>query len=466
MKLFNTLTRQKEEFTPIIPGRAGMYCCGPTVYDYAHIGNMRTYLFMDWLRRSLRLTGITPFTVMNITDVGHLTSDADEGDDKLEESARLKKRSPYEIADEITAAFFADVDALNIMRPEMIPKATDHIAEMIEFVRILVDKGYGYEISGGIYFDVTKFQGYGRLSRLNLDEQQTGTRIGINNEKRHPADFALWKKAPREHIMQWHSPWGMGYPGWHIECSAMSRKYLGDVFDIHTGGMDHVPIHHENEIAQSEARLGHPAVNLWMHGEFLLIDGGRMGKSLKNNYLISDLEARGYNPMHYRYFCANAHYRSKLNFTWEAMAAARTSYKRLVNLLQSHKAGLDVAIEALLPDYLTGFTEAVEDDLNIPKAMAVLWKMVRLPQRSRSIYDMAMRFDEVLGLKLGESEESEGSDAEIAALIKTRQEARNNKDFAEADRIRGVLSEIGILLEDTKQGVRWQRIKSTTDYRV
>jgi len=281
MKLFNTLSRRKEEFTPIVPGHASMYCCGPTVYDFAHIGNMRTYLFMDWLRRSLRFTGITPYTVMNITDVGHLMSDADEGEDKIEESARIKQRSPYEIADEYTAAFFTDMVALNIMLPEQTPKATDHIIEMIEFVRILVEKGYAYEISDGIYFDVSKFQSYGKLSRLDLEEQQAGARVEVNEEKHHPADFALWKKAPPEHIMKWDSPWGVGYPGWHIECSAMSRKYLGDIFDIHTGGADHIPIHHENEIAQSEALLGHQAVNLWMHGEFLLVDNGRMGKSLK-----------------------------------------------------------------------------------------------------------------------------------------------------------------------------------------
>ncbi|MCL2055792.1 MAG: cysteine--tRNA ligase [Oscillospiraceae bacterium] len=456
MKLYNTLTRTKRELAPINPGRAGMYCCGPTVYSFAHIGNMRSYLFMDWLRRSLRFSGTEPFSVMNITDVGHLVSDADEGEDKLAKSAREKEKSPYEIAEEYTAAFFGDIDSLNILRPELTPKATDHIAEMIEFVEVLMQKGYGYEISDGIYFDISKFPGYGKLSRLNLDDQQAGARVEVNDEKRHPADFALWKKAPPEHLMQWPSPWGMGYPGWHIECSAMARKYLGDVFDIHTGGVDHIPVHHENEIAQSEALLGRPAVNVWMHGEFLLVDGGKMSKSLNNNYLLSDLAAKGFTPMHYRFFCANAHYRSKLNFTWDAMQSAKVSYSRLIGILQSHKNGED---KVDLDGYLASFTEAVEDDLNIPKALSILWGMARLPQKSKDIYDMAMKFDEVLGLKLGEEPVTQQADGEILALIEERQAARKNKNFARADEIRDLLKSRGIVLEDTPDGARYSYVK-------
>jgi cysteinyl-tRNA synthetase len=455
MKLFNTLTRNKEDFVPIEPGRAGMYCCGPTVYSFATIGNMRTYLFMDWLRRSLRYFGIEPYTVMNITDVGHLVSDADEGEDKMEKSAREKQKSPYDIAEEYAAAFFADMDALNIVRPELTPKATDHIAEMIDFVQILVDKGYGYEISDGIYFDISKFPGYGKLSRLNLEDQQAGARVEVNDEKRHPADFALWKKAPPEHLMQWPSPWGMGYPGWHIECSAMGEKYLGERFDIHTGGVDHIPVHHENEIAQSEAKLGRPAVNTWMHGEFLLVDGGKMSKSLNNNYLLSDLKERGFAPMHYRFLCANAHYRAKLNFTWEGMESAKTSYNRLINLLQAHKSGTE---NADLDAYKTDFDAAIADDLNIPKALGILWGMVRLPVKSKAIYDMAQEFDKVLGLKLDtepEAEEAADLDAEVEALIAERQAARKAKNFARADEIRDMLKERGIALEDTPQGVKW-----------
>jgi len=454
MRLFNTLTRQKEDFTPIVPGYASMYCCGPTVYDFAHIGNMRTYLFMDWLRRSLRFAGITPHTVMNITDVGHLVSDADEGEDKMEEAARVKQRSPYEIAEEYTAAFFTDLDALNIIHPELTPKATDHITEMVEFVQVLVDKGYAYEISDGIYFDISRFGSYGKLSRLNLDEQQAGARVEVNDEKRHPADFALWKNAPPEHIMKWHSPWGMGYPGWHIECSAMSRKYLGDIFDIHTGGVDHIPIHHENEIAQSEALIGNQAVNIWMHGEFLQVDSGKMGKSLKNNYLINDLISKGFSPMHYKYFCANAHYRSKLNFTWEALASAKVSYIRLIELLQSHQRSSETVDTQM---YLADFTEAVEDDLNIPKALGVLWNMVRHLKRSKDIYDTAMLFDEVFGLRLNETPTEDIVESDIMDLINQRQRARECRDYAEADRIREVLKEMNIFLEDTIDGVKWKR---------
>jgi cysteinyl-tRNA synthetase len=456
MTLYNTLTRQKETFSPLQPGKARMYCCGPTVYSFAHIGNMRSYLFMDWLRRTLRFRGIEPFTVMNITDVGHLESDADEGEDKLERSAREKVKSPWEIAEEYTRAFFADIDALNILRPELTPKATEHIPQMLEFTQGLVDNGFGYEINDGIYFDVSRFAGYGRLSRQGLDEQLAGARVEVNPEKRHPADFALWKKAAPGHIMRWPSPWGMGYPGWHIECSAMSRHYLGDTFDIHTGGVDHIPIHHENELAQSEALLGHKVVNYWLHGEFLLVDGGKMSKSLGNCYLLADLAAQGFTPMHFRYFCAGAHYRNKLNFTWDGMKAAKTSYNRLLRLVQAHKGGgaaTDVSA------YIQDFTEAANDDLNIAKGLGVLWNMLRLPEPSEDVYRAALRFDEVLGLRLGETPPptEESIDAEIERLIAERAAARQAKDYATADLIRAQLSDRGITLEDTKEGVVWKK---------
>ena len=261
MKLYNTLSRSKEEFIPIKPGKAGMYSCGPTVYNYAHIGNMRTYVFMDVLRRTLEAYGYKVKSVMNITDVGHLTSDADEGEDKMARAAQEQKKTPWEIAQYYTDVFFKDLQALNIKRPNLTPKATEHIKEMLDFVQALAARGYGYETDDGIYFDISKFPDYGKLSGNDLEAQLAGARVEVNQQKRHPADFALWKKAPKEHIMQWESPWGMGYPGWHIECSAMSRKYLGDTFDLHTGGVDHIPVHHENEIAQSEALLGHPLLD-------------------------------------------------------------------------------------------------------------------------------------------------------------------------------------------------------------
>ena len=287
MKFYNTLTRQRDEFTPLEGNTVRIYSCGPTVYSYAHIGNMRTYVFMDLLRRALKYNGYELKHVMNITDVGHLVSDGDDGEDKMAKTAREQKKTPWEIAEYYTSVFMKDIDALNITRPEIIAKATEHIGEMIDFVQGLDKNGYAYETSDGIYYDISKFDRYGMLSGNKLDEQKAGARVELNSEKRHPADFALWKKAPKEHIMQWESPWGMGYPGWHIECSAMGLKYLGKYFDIHTGGVDHIPIHHENEIAQSCGLLGNEAAKFWIHGEFMLVDGGKMSKSLGNTYTIS-----------------------------------------------------------------------------------------------------------------------------------------------------------------------------------
>ncbi len=341
MKVYNTLSRSKEELKVQDPKEVKIYSCGPTVYSYAHIGNLRTYIFMDSLRRVLKHEGYGLKHVMNITDVGHLTSDGDEGDDKMEKAARKLQKSPWEIAAFYTDAFFKDIDRLNIDRPEIIAKATEHIDGMLEYVKALCDKGYGYETSDGIYFDIQKFPGYGKLSRAKLDDQLAGgsERVGVNNEKRHPADFALWKKVPKEHIMQWPSPWGdCTIPGWHIECSEMSREYLGDLLDIHTGGVDHIPIHHENEIAQSEALVGHKTVNYWMHAEFLLVDGGKMSKSLGNTYTIDNLILRGTVSKaliaRCRGFTANflrrrTHLTSKLRILFRAtvVTAARTSWR-------------------------------------------------------------------------------------------------------------------------------------------
>ena len=467
MKLYNTLTRKKEEFKPLDEKEVKIYSCGPTVYNYAHIGNLRTYVFMDILRRVLQYEGYKLKHVMNITDVGHLVSDADEGEDKMVKSAREQQKSPWEIAEYYTKVFFEDIKALNIQKPEIIPKATEHIQEMIEFVQALVEKGYGYETSDGIYFDISKFEGYGKLSGINLEEQIAGARVEVNEEKRNPADFALWKKAPKNHIMQWPSPWGMGYPGWHIECSAMSRKYLGDSFDIHTGGVDHIPIHHENEIAQTEALLGRPSVKYWMHGEFLLVDNGKMSKSLGNTYTIADLKARGFKPLAFRYFCLNAHYRNKLNFTWDAMKAAQVSYERLLSGALAHKnAGYrkDAVSAELIDAFKKDFEEAITDDLNIPKAMGVVWNVIRHEEKCRELFDLLVKFDQILGLDIEKAEESaDKSDEleisqEIKELIERRQQARKEKNWKLADEIRDKLKEMGIQLEDTPQGVRVKRI--------
>lgn len=454
LRLYNTLSREKEDFVPV--GKTvTMYSCGPTVYNYAHIGNLRTYVFMDIVRRVLRYDGYKLKGVMNITDVGHLLSDGDTGEDKMELAAKKQQKSPYEIAAYYTDVFFKDIAALNIGKPEIIAKATDHIQDMIEYVQKLVELGYGYETSDGIYFDISKFKDYGKLSRLNLEDQIAGARVEVNDEKRHPADFALWKKAPKEHIMQWESPWGMGYPGWHIECSAMSRKYLGSLIDIHSGGVDHIPVHHENEIAQSEALEGHKTVNYWLHGEFMLVDGGKMSKSLGNTYTIAQLEEMGYSPLSFRYFCLNTHYRKKLNFTFEGLKAAQTAYKRLLNTLYEHKIGKNATAPAVIEKYKTDFQAAIDDDLNIPLALGILWTMTK-EALSKDIYALALEFDKVLGLDLNkaapaEKEKIEVSD-DIKAIADERFDARKAKNWAESDRLRDVLAEKGYAVIDSKDG--------------
>lgn len=462
MKLYNTLARQKEEFEPLDGKEVKIYSCGPTVYQFAHIGNLRTYVFMDILRRVLKYNGYSLKHVMNITDVGHLVADADEGEDKMMKTAREQKKSPWEIAEFYTGIFMKDTMELNIDMPEIIPKATAHINEMIEFVEGLIQKGYGYETSDGIYFDISRFEGYGKLSGLDLEGQIAGARVDVNEEKRHPADFALWKKASKEHIMQWPSPWGMGYPGWHIECSAMSRKYLGDVFDIHTGGVDHIPVHHENEIAQSEALIGKPVVKYWLHGEFLLVDGGKMSKSLGNTYTISDLKANSINPLAFRYLCLNANYRSKLNFTWEVIKSAQVSLDRLLEGALTHKNGTAEVEQELINTFKQDFEEAINDDLNIPRALGVVWNVIRHGTRSKTLFELLVKMDEVLGLNIaGVIEKSKvealESDPEIEDLINKRQQARKDKNWKLADEIRDKLKSMGILLEDTPQGVKWKR---------
>lgn len=468
MKIYNTLTKKKEKFFPIENNKVRIYSCGPTVYNYAHIGNLRTYIFMDILRRVLEYRGYTLKHAMNITDVGHLESDADEGEDKMLKTAKEQQKSPWEIADYYTKVFLRDIKELNIQKPEILPKATEHIEEMIEFVRALVEDGYGYETDDGIYFDIGRFPEYGKLSRINLEEQIAGARVEINEEKRHPADFALWKKAPKEHIMQWPSPWGMGYPGWHIECSAMARKHLGDYFDIHTGGVDHIPVHHENEIAQSEALLGKPTVKYWMHGEFLLVDNGKMSKSLGNTYTVADLKKKGFNPLDFRYFCLNAHYRNKLNFTWEAMKSAQTAYSRLINGVLAHKNAKNSKNpigEEKIKDFETAFNEAIDDDLNVPKALGIVWNIIRYEEKSKDLFKLLVKFDQVLGLDISKAEEIkkqdniielniEDLDDEIKHLIEKRSQARAEKDWKQADKIRNELKNKGIIIEDTPLGTK------------
>lgn len=454
LRFYNTLTRKKEDFVPVKPHQAGIYSCGPTVYKYAHIGNLRAYVFMDELRRVLEYNGYKVKSVMNITDVGHLVSDADDGEDKMSKSAHETGKTPLEIASFYTDQFMKDIDALNIKRPTVCPKATDNIPEMIAVVQSLLDKGYAYETEDGIYFSVEKFPDYGKLSGINLADQRHGARVEVNSFKRHPVDFALWKKAAPNHLQQWDSPWGKGFPGWHIECTAMSKKYLGEVFDIHTGGVDHIPIHHENEIAQAECWLGHPAVHYWMHSEFMLIDGGKMSKSLGNTYTISDLVAKGYSPVVFRYFCLNVQYRQKINFTWEAMDAAKAAYNKLCAQLVSHKNSPARTEKSILDDFHNKFEEAINDDLNIPLAIGVLWTMLKLP-KSCDVYKLALDFDLVFALdfdKVKEEKKEIVIPDNVRQLAETRLQARKAKNWAESDRLREELSALGYSVKDTADG--------------
>ncbi|MGI6358179.1 MAG: cysteine--tRNA ligase [Bacillota bacterium] len=465
INLYNTLTREKQPFVPIKPKQVGMYVCGPTVYGYATIGNMRAYLFSDTLRRMLEYNGLKVKMVMNITDVGHLVSDQDEGDDKMLLASQREQKTPWEIAAYYTETFFRDAERLNIKQPTLTTPATKHIAEMIAMVEELLDRGYAYETSDGIYYDVSKYPQYGQLSGRKLEEQKPGARVEVNPEKRHPADFALWKKAPKEHIMQWSSPWGMGYPGWHIECSAMGRKYLGDLFDIHTGGADHISIHHENEIAQTAACTGQPAARFWMHVEFLQVDGGKMSKSLGNVYTVSDLIERGFEPLAFRYFCHNAHYRKQLNFTWSGLEAAQKGLRGLRRLVQkSATAPRTPAGEQRMAGFRDAFLQALNDDLNLPKAVAVLWEATKA-DLGRGLFDLAKSFDRVLALDLtsGQLEEEEtlapqDLPVEVQELLDRRHQARAAKDWALSDQLRDQLRALGYAVKDTAKGMEVSRV--------
>lgn len=464
LKFYNTLSRKKEEFVPISEKVVTMYSCGPTVYGYAHIGNLRAYIFMDTLRRVLKYNGYKIKGVMNITDVGHLLSDGDEGEDKMEQASRQLKKSPEEIAEFYTAAFMKDLARLNIGKPEIIAKATDHIDDMIAYVEDLCDKGYGYFTGDAVYFDIGKFPEYGKLSRLKLEDQIAGARVEVNTKKRHPADFALWKIAEPNHIMKWESPWGLGYPGWHIECSTMSRKYLGKVFDIHTGGIDHIPVHHENEIAQSEAKEGCKTVNYWMHNEFMCVDGGKMSKSLGNTYTVDNLIERGYRPLAYRYLALNAHYRKKLNFTFEGLDAAQVSYLRLLDLCFKHKNSSEPTAPETIEKYKAEFKAAINDDLNVPLALGVLWTMLK-EKPSRDIYTAALDFDKVLGLSLDKPEPLKEENAapveipaEVAALAEERRLAREAKNWAKSDELRDKIAALGFKVIDTKEGAKIEKL--------
>jgi cysteinyl-tRNA synthetase len=457
LRLFNTLTRSKDEFKPIKPGRVGIYTCGPTVYNYQHVGNYRTYVFEDVLIRSLELLGYEVQREMNITDVGHLTSQADEGEDKMEVGAAREGKTAWEIAEFYTKAFLKDCAELNIRLPEKLRRATDHVLEQQGMIRTLENKGYIYLITDGLYFDTSKFKHYGRLvGAEHLEGLMAGARVEANPEKHHQTDFAVWKYSPKgtKRQMEWESPWGVGFPGWHIECSAMAMKYLGETFDIHCGGVDHIPIHHTNEIAQSEGATGKPFANVWMHGEFLLMNQAKMAKSSGGFVRVMDLKEKGIGPLDYRYHCFTAHYRKQLDFTWESLEASKTSRRRLAEAaraLAGEPARLNCA------EFSARLRDALSDDLNAPSALAVVWDAMKsdLPAGAKRAF--LEEAESVLALDLFKAEESVAVPPEVAALADLRAKARAAKNFAESDRLRAAVESLGWLVEDTKGGQKTRR---------
>jgi len=466
---YNTLGREKQLFKTIHEGKVGFYGCGPTVYNYAHIGNLRAYVHHDILVRSLRRAGFDVKHVMNITDVGHLSDDADDGEDKMLKSAEERGKSVLEIADFYTQAFFNDTDRMNITRPSVICKATEHINEMIELIKKIEKNGFTYFAGGNLYFDISKFPSYGDLALLRLDDLKAGARIEQDENKRNPYDFVLWftKSKFEKQALIWDSPWGKGYPGWHIECSAMSMKYLGEQFDIHAGGIDHIPIHHTNEIAQSEAASGKkPWVTYWLHNEFLVLDKGKMSKSAGGFLTLQSLIDEGYDPLDYRYFLLSGHYRSQLQFSFDSLKGAKNSRKSLIDkvrALAKTAEGKEKSNNADVFKYIEAFNNAIEDDLNTPRALAELWGLLKdgpaVPEALEAVFDM----DKVLGLRLeeacknGEFAENGEFSKEIEELIAQRAEAKKTKDFATADKIRKNLKDRGIILEDGPGGTSWRR---------
>lgn len=452
LRIYNTATRSLEKVKPIETGKIGMYACGPTVYQRAHIGNLRAYVTEDILRRTLERNGLNVKHVMNITDVGHLTDDADLGRDKLEEAARAAGESAWDIARRFTNAFVEDLERLNVLKPTSMPRATDNLPEQIALIQELEKKGFTYNTSDGVYFDTSKFPSYGSLSGQPLKEKEEGARIEANPEKRNPTDFALWKFSPTDEKrqMEWESPWGTGFPGWHAECSAMSRKELGQPFDIHCGGVDHIAAHHENEIAQSEAAYGSKLANLWFHVEFLTVDGQKMSKSLGNVYTLDDLSARGIDPISFRYFLLGAHYRQQQNVTWDALQAAQNALTKLRQTVRGWKTPLIGCA-----DLEAEFDEAVNDDLNAPRALAILWKTVDSEYPSDAKAETVLSMDKILGLGLDRFVAKPVTvPDDVKALMEERERARRESNWPESDRLRDEIASRGWTVEDTPEGQR------------
>jgi len=468
LAFFDTRTRRKVAFAPIEPGHARVYTCGPTVYATQHLGNLRAYVVADLLKRALLAEGLRVTHVINVTDVGHLASDADTGEDKMERAAARAGKSAGEIAAYYTEQWLNDRSRLRCLAPEVLCRATDHIPQQIALAQALEAKGFTYRIDDGLYFDTSKFPRYAEFAHLDLAGQEAGARIGDVAGKRHPQDFALWKFAEPgvRRQQEWDSPWGRGFPGWHLECSAMSVAYLGPHFDIHTGGIDHVPVHHTNEVAQTEAAYDvHPWVNVWMHNDFLDLGGEKISKSKGHTLALDDLVERGIEPLVFRYFLLQAHYRQQQAFSWEEIEAAATGYRRLLRaaIAVRDAAGAVPASERDAVEALRArFWDAVRDDLNAPRALAVAWEAARSGLSAASQRSLLLDFERWLGLGLDtevpQADQAE-SDPRIDALVAERWEARRNRDFARADAIRKQLADEGIEIEDGKDGSKWRRVR-------
>ena len=488
LQLYNSLTRRAEEFVPLVEKRVGVYVCGPTVYGHAHLGHAKSYVSFDVLVRYLRYLGYSVTYVQNITDVGHLTDDADAGEDKIAKAARKERKHPMALAEYYTRSYFEDMDKLNCVRPDISPRASGHIVEQIELVKTLLEKGFAYEVNGSVYFDVSKVPEYGKLSGRNTEEMMAGARVEVSQEKRNPVDFALWKKAEPNHIMQWPSPWGMGYPGWHLECSAMSTKYLGQPFDIHGGGMENKFPHHECEIAQTEAAHGVQFVRYWVHNNMVTVDGQKMGKSLGNFITLKQVFTgtherltRAYEPLAVRQLVLNSHYRSPLDFSDAALFAAHSGHQKISEAVRALRKQIEAGpqgdadrdVLSQLDQAKGKFEQAMNDDLNTSIALSVLFDLVRLTnsllENRRTTRETLSAVNEmftklggdVLGVVTDEAAEAAGVDEVVidklvAIFIAQRAEARKARDFAGADAIRAKLDEAGIVLEDTPESTKWR----------
>ena len=457
LNLYNSLTRKKQAFTPIKSGMVGLYTCGPTVYNYAHIGNLRTYIFEDILKRVLLYNGYAVKHVMNITDVGHLTGDRDMGEDKMEAGAAREGKSAWEIAEYYTQSFKKDIELLNILAPDVWVKATDTLPEQIALIGTLEEKGYTYRTSDGIYFDTAQFKDYTKLSHQDLEALKEGARVERNPEKRNPTDFALWKFSPpgSKRQMEWDSPWGVGFPGWHLECSAMSMKFLGDQLDIHCGGSDHIDVHHTNEIAQSEAATGKPFFNFWMHGAFLIIQGGKkMAKSegnfltLENAFLKNDI-----NPLVYRFASFLTHYRKPMEYSDEGIEAARNGLLHVQNQVRQIAVAGIGSEPSVNTEFKTKFIQNLNDDLNMPRAMATIQEMLKSKISDAQKYSTMLDFDRVLGLRLDQLDQAEALPEAVQKLVDARQQARQDKDFATSDQLRAEIEALGYQVQDTPDGM-------------